>query len=206
MSDFNPEQHGFSVEVIAADHQQKPDVGVTITRDWIDNKGIDAIVDLNNTAIAMAADGVIVDKDKVSLITGAASADLTGKACTTNSIHFAPDTYGDAHSSGTAILKNGGDSWFLIAADYAFGHNLERDITALVKAKGRQGAGQRGVSVPGDDGFLVLPAAGAGERGEGDRAVQHRRGYGELREAGSRVRTGAGQHHGGRLCSGSSRK
>jgi branched-chain amino acid transport system substrate-binding protein len=153
VEDFKPETHGFTVEVTAADHQQKPDVGLTVARKWFDTEGVDAVVDLNNTAIALAVDGYVSEKDKVSLITGAASADLTGKACNANAIHFAPDTFGDAHSTGSAILKAGGDSWFLVAADYAFGHNLERDITALVKASGGKVLGSVAYPFPGTTDF-----------------------------------------------------
>lgn len=166
VQDFKPEAHGFTVEVIAADHQQKPDVGLTVARKWFDTEGVDAIADLNNTAIALAVDGYVAQKDKVSLITGAASADLTGKDCSANVIHFAPDTFGDAHSTGSAILKAGGDSWFLIAADYAFGHNLERDITALVKASGGKVLGSVAYPFPGTADFssFLLQAQASGAK------------------------------------------
>ena len=151
--DFGPEAHGFTVDILAADHQQKPDVGSTIARHWFDTEAVDCVADLNNTAIALAVGGLVREKDKVSLITGAASADLTGKACSANAIHFAPDTFGDAHSTGSAILKDGGKSWFLIVSDYAFGHNLERDIGALITASGGTITGSAAYPFPGTTDF-----------------------------------------------------
>jgi branched-chain amino acid transport system substrate-binding protein len=153
VADFGPEAHGFTVDILAADHQQKPDVGITVARRWFDTEGVDCVVDLNNTAIALAVGGLVSEKDKVSLITGAASADLTGKACSANAIHFAPDTYGDAHSTGSAVLKAGGQSWFLIVSDYAFGHNLERDIRALVTGSGGTVKGSVAYPFPGTTDF-----------------------------------------------------
>ena len=151
--DFKPETHGFTVDILAADHQQKPDVGSTIARHWFDTEAVDCVADLNNTAIALAVGGLVREKDKVSLITGAASADLTGKACSANAIHFAPDTFGDAHSTGSAILRDGGKSWFLIVSDYAFGHNLERDISALITASGGTIKGSVAYPFPGTTDF-----------------------------------------------------
>ena len=148
VEDFMPEQHGFSVGIVAADHGQKPDIASTVARQWFDQGGVDAIADLNNTAIALAAGTVAKEKDRALLITGAASADLTGRACSANAVHFAPDTYGDSHATGNAILSAGGDSWFLITADYAFGHNLERDITALVQGRGGRVLGSAAYPFP----------------------------------------------------------
>ena len=162
VEDFKPEQHGFRIEILAADHKQKPDVASTTARQWFDEQKVDAVADVNNTAIALAVGTVAKDKDKAVLITGAASADLTGKACSPISIHFAPDTYCDSHSTGNAVLKAGGDSWFLIVADYAFGHNLERDITALVQSQGGKVLGSAAYPFPGTtdySSFLVQAQA-----------------------------------------------
>jgi branched-chain amino acid transport system substrate-binding protein len=196
VQDFKPENHGFTVEVIAADHQQKPDVGLTVARKWFDTENVDCIVDLNNTAIALAVDGYVAEKDKVSLITGAASADLTGKACSANVIHFAPDTFGDAHSTGSAMLKAGGDTWFLVAADYAFGHNLERDITALVKASGGKVLGSVAYPFPGTTDFssFLVQAQASGAKvvglcntgGDMENCVKQAREFG-LAEGGTKV-------------------
>jgi branched-chain amino acid transport system substrate-binding protein len=127
---------GFNVEVVMADHQNKPDIGAGIARQWFDRDQVDAVADVNNTAIALAVNNVVVAKNKALLISGAASADLTGKYCSPNAVHFAPDTWFDSHSTGGAILKDGGDSWYLIVADYTFGHALANDLTALVTKAG----------------------------------------------------------------------
>lgn len=165
VEDFKPESHGFSVEILAADHQQKPDIGVGVARQWFDRDGVDAVADLNNTAIALAVGNVVQQKNKVSLITGAASAVLTGKSCSANAIHFAPDTWGDAHSTGGAVLRAGGDTWFLIVSDYAFGHALAAEITGLVTAAGGKVLGSVAYPFPGTNDFsaylLQAQASGA---------------------------------------------
>jgi branched-chain amino acid transport system substrate-binding protein len=153
VEDFNPSAHGFNVEILAADHQQKPDIGVSVAREWFDRQNVDAIADVNNTAIALAVNGVTVEKNKALLITGAASSDLTGKACSTHAIHFAADTWADSHSTAGAVLRSGGDSWFLIISDYTFGHALEREVTALIKAEGGKVVGSVAYPFPGTTDF-----------------------------------------------------
>lgn len=166
VEDFAPEQHGFRVEIIAADHQQKPDVGAAIARQWFDRDGVDAVADVNNTAIALAVDGVAKEHDKAVLITGAASADLTGKFCTPNSVHFPLDTYGGAHSTGNAVLDAGGDSWFLVVADYTFGHALEGETRKLVEARGGKVLGVAAYPFPGTTDFssFLLQARASGAK------------------------------------------
>ena len=110
--DFSPSAHGFAVEVIAADHQQKPDVGSSIARQWFDRDGVDAIADVNNTAIALAVGRVATEKNKAVLISGAASVDLTGKYCNPNAVHFAPDSWFGPHMTGSAVLRDGGKDWY----------------------------------------------------------------------------------------------
>ena len=165
VEDFGPEAHGFEVEIVGADHQQKPDVGVTLARQWFDRGAVDAVADVNNTAIALAVNGVAREKDKAVLITGAASADLTGKYCSPNSVHLAPDTYGDAHSTGSAVLAAGGSSWFLIVSDYTFGHALEAETRRLVEAAGGTVVGAAAYPFPGTTDFssylLQAQASGA---------------------------------------------
>ncbi|HTM61096.1 MAG TPA: ABC transporter substrate-binding protein [Burkholderiales bacterium] len=124
------------VEVISADHQNKPDVGSQIARQWYDVDKVDVIVDVPNSGVALAVSQVTRDKAKAFLVTGAASADLTGKACSPNTIHWLYDTWNLAHGTGSAVVKTGGDTWFFITADYAFGHALERDTAEVVKANG----------------------------------------------------------------------
>ena len=166
VEDFKPEAHGFTVEILAGDHQQKPDVGAAIARQWFDRGGVDAVADMNNTAIALAVGNVAKEKDKALLITGAASADLTGRYCSANAIHFAPDTYGDAHSTGGAVLKAGGDSWFLIVSDYAFGHALAGETRKLVEAGGGRIVGVAAYPFPGTTDFssFLLQAKTSGAK------------------------------------------
>ncbi|TCZ66755.1 ABC transporter substrate-binding protein [Roseicella aquatilis] len=126
---------GFNVEILTADHQNKPDVGSNIARQWIDRDGVDVIVDVPNSAVALAVNGVVREKNKVYLNSTAATADLTGPQCSPNTVHWTYDTWMLAKSTGGAMVKAGGDTWFFITADYAFGHALERDTTAFIKAQ-----------------------------------------------------------------------
>ncbi|SDB18748.1 ABC transporter substrate-binding protein [Belnapia rosea] len=127
---------GMNVEVLIGDHQNKPDVGSNIARQWIDRDGVDVIVDVPNSAVGLAVNGVVREKNKVYLNSTSATADLTGAQCSPNTVHWTYDTFMLAKSTGGAMVKAGGDSWFFITADYAFGHALERDTTAFVKAAG----------------------------------------------------------------------
>lgn len=164
VEDFKPEQKGFTVDILAADHQQKPDVGGAVARQWFDRDGVDAVADANNTAIALAVRTQALEKDKALLISGAASADLTGKWCSPNQVHWAPDTYGDSHSTGRALLKDGGKTWFLLVPDYVFGHALQADTEAVVKAGGGSVLGVVRYPFPGTTDFssFLLQAASSG--------------------------------------------
>jgi branched-chain amino acid transport system substrate-binding protein len=132
---------GWKIEVLSGDHQNKPDVGVNIARQWIDSEKVDAIADTPNSGVALAVSNLVKDKNAVLLNSGAATADLTGKACTPNTISYTYDTYMLANGTGKALTKAGGDSWFFLTADYAFGHALERDTAAVVTANGGKVAG-----------------------------------------------------------------
>ncbi len=134
--DFDPAAHNMKVDLVSADHQNKPDVGVSIARQWYDVDHVDMIVDVPNSAVALAVSDVTREKNKVFLVSGAASSDLTGPKCTPNTIHWTYDTWMLAHGTGRSIVKTGGKTWFFITADYAFGHALERDTTAVVEANG----------------------------------------------------------------------
>src|SRR6478672_1277061 len=125
---------GWKIEVLSGDHQNKPDVGVNIARQWIDNEKVDVIADTPNSGVALAVSNLVKEKNAVLLNSGAATADLTGKACTPNTISYTYDTYMLANGTGKALTKAGGDSWFFLTADYAFGHALERDTAGVVKA------------------------------------------------------------------------
>ncbi len=138
VQDFNPAAHGMKVDVISADHLNKPDVGSNIARQWFDVEHVDAILDVPTSSVALAVNEVVREKNKVFLVSGAASSDLTGPKCSPNTIHWTYDTWMLANGTGKALVKSGGDTWFFITADYAFGHALERDTTAVVKANGGQ--------------------------------------------------------------------
>jgi branched-chain amino acid transport system substrate-binding protein len=124
---------GWKIDVISGDHQNKPDIGVNIARQWIDTEKVDVISDTPNSGVALAVTNLVKEKNIVHLNSGAATADLTGKACTPNTISYTYDTYMLANGTGKALTKAGGDSWFFLTADYAFGHALERDTAAVVK-------------------------------------------------------------------------
>jgi branched-chain amino acid transport system substrate-binding protein len=136
VQDFNPAAHGMTVEVINADHQNKPDIGANIARQWYDVDHVDMIVDVPNSGVALAVNEVAREKNKVFLVSGAAISDLTGPKCSPNTVHWTYDTWMLAHSTAGALAKSGGDSWFFLTADYAFGHALERDATAVIIANG----------------------------------------------------------------------
>jgi len=127
---------GRSVEILSADHQTKPDVGASIARKWYDVDGVKMITGLGTSSVALAVRKVSQEKGQIDINTGAASADLTGPACSETGAHWVYDTYALAHVTGDAMVKAGGDSWFFLTADYAFGHALERDVTEVVKAAG----------------------------------------------------------------------
>jgi len=127
---------GFDVQVLDADHQNKPDIAVSIVRQWIDRDGVDMVMDCAASSAALALANVCREKDKVLIPVSTATSDLTGKACAPTTIHWAYDTYMTAKSTGSALVKSGGDSWFFITPNYAFGHALQRDTSAFVTGAG----------------------------------------------------------------------
>jgi len=136
IADFGGSVNGKKIELISADHQNKPDVGSAIATQWFDNDGVDAIVDVPTSSVALAVQQIARTKGKLFLISGAAASDLTGKACSPTSVHWTYDTVALANGTGGAVVKAGGDTWFFITADYAFGHALERDTARVVEANG----------------------------------------------------------------------
>ncbi|HTI48807.1 MAG TPA: ABC transporter substrate-binding protein [Casimicrobiaceae bacterium] len=146
VEDSGIEKRGIKVEIVSADHQNKPDVGSAIARRWYDEEHVDVIVDVPNSGVALAVSEITKEKGKAFLASGPGTSDLTGKACSPNTIHWSYDTWMLANGTGTAMTKSGGDSWFFITADYAFGQALERDTTAAVKAAGGKVLGD--VKVP----------------------------------------------------------
>ncbi|QPF87518.1 ABC transporter substrate-binding protein [Bradyrhizobium genosp. L] len=127
---------GWKIDLIAADHQNKPDVAVNIGKQWIDVEKVDVFVDLAASNVGLAIANLAKEKNVVNLNSGSGSSDLTGSQCTPNTVHWAYDTYMLANGTGRALVKSGGDSWFFISADYAFGQALERDTTAAVTSSG----------------------------------------------------------------------
>ena len=136
VEDFGAAKKGMKVEIVSADHQNKPDVGSAIARTWYDTDKVDVIVDVPTSSVALAVSQITKDKGRAFLVSGAATSDLTGKACSPNTIHWTYDTWMLANGTGNAIVKTGGDTWFFITADYAFGHALERDTEAVVLKTG----------------------------------------------------------------------
>src|SRR6195952_5430492 len=137
---------GWKIEVISGDHQNKPDIGSNIARQWFDVDKVDVVVDVPNSGVALAVNNVIKEKNAVYINSGAATSDLTNAQCSPNTVHWTYDTYMLAHSTGQAMVKAGGDTWFFLTADYAFGAALERDTTAVIQANGGKVVG--GVKPP----------------------------------------------------------
>ncbi len=164
--DFGAAGKDFKVEVISADHQNKTDVGSGIARQWFDRDGVDVIVEVANSAVALAVAGVAKDKNKVYLNSGAATSDMTGKSCNPNTIHWAYDTYMLAKSTGGALVKSGGDTWFFITADYTFGQALQRDVTGFVEGAGGKVLGSIKYPFPGTTDFssVLLQAQASGAK------------------------------------------
>jgi branched-chain amino acid transport system substrate-binding protein len=138
IADFDPAAHGMKVELINADHLNKPDVGSNIVRQWFDVDHVDAVIDVPTSSVALAVNEVIREKNKVFLVSGAATSDLSGPKCSPNTVHWTYDTWMLANSTGKSIVKTGGNTWFFLTSDYAFGHALERDTKAVVLANGGQ--------------------------------------------------------------------
>jgi branched-chain amino acid transport system substrate-binding protein len=134
--DFDPATHGMKVEIVSADHQNKPDIGSNIARQWLDVDGVDVILDVPTSSVALAVSDVVRDKNKVFLVSGGGTSDLTGSKCSPNTIHWTYDTWMLAHGTAGQVVKSGGDTWFFLTADYAFGQALERDATSAVLANG----------------------------------------------------------------------
>ena len=157
---------GYTVEVIVADHQNKADVGAGIARQWYDRDGVDVIVEGGSSGVALAVSGVAKEKNKAYLTSGPASSDLTGKACNANTVHWAYDTYMLGRSTGGALVGAGGDSWFFITADYAFGHALQRDVSSFVTAAGGKVLGSIATPFPATTDFssFLLQAKASGAK------------------------------------------
>lgn len=151
VEDFKAADKGIKVDIVSADHQNKPDVGSTIARQWYDQDGVDAIFDVPTSSVALAVNQITKEKNKLFIDSGAGATDLTGPQCSPNTVHWTYDTWALAKGTGGAMVKQGGDTWFFITADYAFGHSLEKDTAALVVKSGGKVLGSVRHPFPGSD-------------------------------------------------------
>ena len=156
LEDFGVSGKGLNVEVISADHQNKPDLAVSIARQWFDRDGVDVILDVPTSSVALAVQGVVREKNKVFLASAGATAVLTGEQCSPNFVHWTYDTYMVARSTGGAMVKAGGDSWYFVTADYAFGKQLQSDTTAMIQEAGGKVLGSSVYPFPGTTDFSSL--------------------------------------------------
>ena len=183
---------GKPVEVIAADHQNKPDVGVGIARNWYDNEKVDAIFDVPTSSVALPISALTREKNKININSGGGSSDITGVACSPNTVHWTYDTYALSNVAGKAMVKRGEDTWFFVTADYAFGMALERDAANVVKESGGKVLGDvRHPLNSSDFSSFLLQAQASKAKVVGAR--QCRRRHHQRAEAGVRIR-----HHAGR--------
>nr|WP_294506073.1 ABC transporter substrate-binding protein [uncultured Rhodopila sp.] len=153
LEDFGVAAKGLNVEVISADHQNKPDLAVSIVRQWFDRDGVDMLLDVPTSSVALALQSVVREKNKVFLNSGAASSALTGAQCSPNFVHWTYDTYMLAKSTGGAMVKAGGDAWYFLTADYAFGKQLQSDTTGFITAAGGKVLGAAQYPFPGTTDF-----------------------------------------------------
>jgi branched-chain amino acid transport system substrate-binding protein len=152
---------GWKIDIVSGDHQNKPDIGTAIARQWFDVDKVDVIVDVPNSGVALAVNNVIKEKNGVYINSGAATSDLTNAQCSPNTVHWTYDTYMLAHTTGQALVKAGGDTWFFLTADYAFGAALERDTTAVITANGGKVVGgvKHPLNTPDFSSFLLQAQA-----------------------------------------------
>jgi branched-chain amino acid transport system substrate-binding protein len=165
VEDFGAADKGINVTIISADHQNKPDIASNLARQWYDAEDVDVIADVPTSSAALAVNDITREKNKVFLVSGAATSDLTGPACSPNTVHWTYDTWSLAHGTGQAMVETGGDSWFFLTADYAFGHALERDTGAVVEASGGKVLGAVRHPFPGQDfSSFLLQAQASGAK------------------------------------------
>jgi branched-chain amino acid transport system substrate-binding protein len=165
VEDFGGEVLGAPIDILSADHQNSPDIGSSVARQWIDVSGVDVIVDVPTSSVALAVQEITREASRVFLISGAATTDLTGPACSPTSVHWTYDTYALAVGTGQAVVEEGGDSWFFITADYAFGHSLEENTARVVEENGGTVLGTiRHPLATADFSSYLLQAQGSGAR------------------------------------------
>ncbi|MBM1173605.1 ABC transporter substrate-binding protein [Microvirga arabica] len=165
VEDFKAAEKGIKVDVVAADHQNKPDIGASIARQWYDQEGVDVILDVPTSSVALAVSGIAREKNKILINSGGGTSDLTGSQCSPNTVHWTYDTWALANGTGAAMVKRGGNTWFFVTADYAFGHALERDTSALVTKAGGKVVGTVRHPFPGQDfASFLLQAQSSGAK------------------------------------------
>ncbi|MPR11513.1 ABC transporter substrate-binding protein [Microvirga tunisiensis] len=165
VEDFRPADKGITVEIVAADHQNKPDIGASIARQWYDQNGVDVILDVPNSSVALAINALTREKKKIFISSGGGTSDLSGAQCSPNTIHWTYDTWALANGTASAMVKRGGDTWFFLTADYAFGHALERDASAQVIKAGGKVLGAVRHPFPGQDfASFILQAQSSGAK------------------------------------------
>ena len=163
--DFKAAEKGIKVDIVAADHQNKPDIGASIARQWYDQEGVDVILDVPTSSVALAVNGIAREKNKILINSGGGTSDLTGSQCSPNTVHWTYDTWALANGTGGAMVKRGGNTWFFVTADYAFGHALERDTSALVTKAGGKIGGTVRHPFPGQDfASFLLQAQSSGAK------------------------------------------
>ncbi|MCA6107230.1 ABC transporter substrate-binding protein [Bradyrhizobium cenepequi] len=161
IEEFGGTMFGKPIEIVSADVLNKPDIAASMARKWWENEGVDMIIDLPTSATALAVMELSKQYEKIMIVTDAASSDITGKSCGPYVAHWTYDTYSNAHTVGSAIVKNGGDNWFFITADYLFGHSIERDTGDVVKAAGGKvlGSVRHPLNTPDFSSFLLQAQA-----------------------------------------------
>ncbi len=165
VEDFGGTVLGKKIEVIAADHQNKADVAASLVRKWIDEEKVDVVTSVANSAVALATQGITRDKNRILLNTAAATSDFTGKACSPVGFGWTYDTYALASGTGKAVVKQGGNTWYFLTADYAFGHALERDTASFVQEAGGKVLGSSRVPINNADfSAFLLQAQGSGAK------------------------------------------
>lgn len=159
--EFQKSHPDFKIEVISADHQNKPDVGSAVVRKWFDQDGVDTVVDVASSAVALAVSKLAKDSNKVFLASGPASSDITNKQCSTNTVQWTYDTYALSKGTGDTLVRLGSDKWYFITADYAFGHAMERDTTRFIEAVGGKvlGSSKHPINTPDFSSFLIQARA-----------------------------------------------
>ncbi len=171
--DFAAQGGGFKVEILSADHQNKPDVGAQIVREWVDRDGVDAVADAVNSGVGLAVNTVMAEKHRTFIATNVGTSDLTGKFCEPTTVQWTMDTYAMGNTMARAMMAQHADTWYYISFDYALGAALERDSVGRAHQSRRQGSGICQASAR-DDGFFLISVAGAGFGCQGRCAGRYR--------------------------------